>query len=205
MSDLESRSVTATLPDDRARVVLDAVVDLVAERGLAATRLRDVSARVGMVPSHLLYYFGSKEGLFLAALEHAEDVTRRRAARRVARSRDPWTQLDVLIDSGLPSGRGDPRWVIWLEAWELATREPRAARLSQVLGERYAALFEGVIHAGGVCGAFRIPDIEAVVLELMTLLDGLAVRLLVEPSRLSRADAHALIARRSRELLAPPG
>jgi AcrR family transcriptional regulator len=40
-----------------------------AERGYGATSLRSIAARVHVDPALLVHYFGSKEGLFLAALE----------------------------------------------------------------------------------------------------------------------------------------
>jgi AcrR family transcriptional regulator len=40
-----------------------------AERGYEATSLRSIAAKVHVDPALLVHYFGSKEGLFLAALE----------------------------------------------------------------------------------------------------------------------------------------
>lgn len=50
--------------------ILRAAGRLFALRGFAATSIRDISTDSGAGLSNILYHFGSKEGLFLAAIEH---------------------------------------------------------------------------------------------------------------------------------------
>jgi TetR/AcrR family transcriptional regulator len=52
-------------------VILDAARAEFAERGFAATRLQDIGRAAGLSHPTLLYYFGSKEGLYAAVLEQA--------------------------------------------------------------------------------------------------------------------------------------
>ena len=85
------------------QAILDAALDLFAEKGFFGTSLRDVAAAVGVRESALYNYFASKDALFealLAAHQHskierlaplAEGADRRRprparAARRSRRS-----------------------------------------------------------------------------------------------------------------------
>ena len=49
--------------------ILYAAMDEFAERGLPDARIEDVAARAGANRRMIYYYFGSKEGLYLAALE----------------------------------------------------------------------------------------------------------------------------------------
>ena len=55
-------------PDTRAEI-LRAARELFAERGLAGTSVRGVAAGAGVDPSLVHHYFGSKDDLFMAALE----------------------------------------------------------------------------------------------------------------------------------------
>ena len=51
--------------------LLDAAQELFADRGFDATTVRDIGVRAGVDPALIARYFGSKTGLYLAAL-HAE-------------------------------------------------------------------------------------------------------------------------------------
>ena len=60
----QKRNADAT----RARI-LQAALDAFSERGLAATSTDDIAARCGVNKRMIYYYFVSKEGLYLSALE----------------------------------------------------------------------------------------------------------------------------------------
>ena len=52
--------------------MLTAAAELIAERGLARTRIADVAERVGASPALVVYYFDTKENLLIAALRESE-------------------------------------------------------------------------------------------------------------------------------------
>lgn len=56
------------------RALLDAAGVLFDERGYQGATLRDIGERAGVDPALIARYFGGKEGLYLAALEHTEPV-----------------------------------------------------------------------------------------------------------------------------------
>ena len=61
----------------RRQSILDAAIPLFATAGYEQTRVADVAARVGVTEPVIFQNFGSKAGLFVAALERAaEDATR---------------------------------------------------------------------------------------------------------------------------------
>ena len=60
-------------PNTREKV-LETATDLFAEKGYAATSVREIVAKVGVSKPVLYYYFQSKEGLFYAILEWAGNV-----------------------------------------------------------------------------------------------------------------------------------
>lgn len=55
----------------RRQDLLESALSLLAEGGLEGLRTRDVAARAGVNISTLHYYFGTKEALLLALVEHA--------------------------------------------------------------------------------------------------------------------------------------
>jgi AcrR family transcriptional regulator len=54
------------------RALLDAASSLFDERGYQGATLRDIGERATVDPALIARYFGGKEGLYLAALEHSE-------------------------------------------------------------------------------------------------------------------------------------
>ncbi|MCU1476104.1 MAG: hypothetical protein JWQ64_797 [Subtercola sp.] len=69
--------MTLVLPDrddgaDRKQLLLDRIVDYVLENGITQLTLRGLATAVGSNNRMLLYYFGSREELIIAALDGAE-------------------------------------------------------------------------------------------------------------------------------------
>jgi AcrR family transcriptional regulator len=60
-------------PDAR-QAVLDAALELFAERGFERTTMRAVGTRAGVDPALIYHYFGDKDGLLAAALEPPADL-----------------------------------------------------------------------------------------------------------------------------------
>lgn len=63
----------ATTPDVRRRL-LAAAVELFARKGYAATGVQEIVTACGVTKPVLYYYFGSKEGLFLAVMQEALEM-----------------------------------------------------------------------------------------------------------------------------------
>jgi AcrR family transcriptional regulator len=62
------------LSDRRRSSLLEAAFELVAEKGLEGLRTRDIAARAGVNISTLHYYFGTKDALLVALLEHSNGL-----------------------------------------------------------------------------------------------------------------------------------
>ena len=72
--------------EERRRQIADALLRVAATRGLHATGMREVAAEAGVSLRLVQYYFGTKEELLLAAMQH---LAARFSARAVARSGRP--------------------------------------------------------------------------------------------------------------------
>ena len=55
--------------EERRLRILDAAVEVFAERGYTAAKMQDIAARAGVVPSVLYDHFGSKRELHITLLE----------------------------------------------------------------------------------------------------------------------------------------
>ncbi len=68
-----TRTLTAQGASSRERI-LDAAVEMIAERGYAATSVDALCAKAGIVKTALYWHFGSKEGLLAAVIDHVASM-----------------------------------------------------------------------------------------------------------------------------------
>lgn len=91
---------------DRHREILEAAAVLFAERGFAATSVRDIGEKVGLLGGSLYHYIRSKEALFVRIHDLALQTGERRLREAITRTDDPWerltaacvTMLDIQLD-----------------------------------------------------------------------------------------------------------
>jgi TetR/AcrR family transcriptional regulator, cholesterol catabolism regulator len=80
---------------DRYRDILEAAAALFAERGYAATSIRDIGERVGLLGGSLYHHIKSKEALFIRIHDLALDAAADRIMAAVEAHRDPWDRLET--------------------------------------------------------------------------------------------------------------
>lgn len=158
--------------------VLQAVVDVVAERGLSDTRVVDVAERAKMTKSHVLYYVGSRSRMLLEALRWIEESLSAETSRALADVEDPETRLRLLLEPAVATGVNDARWVLWLEAWENSPRDEEVAQVQQRLARDWISLLADELRQGQEAGAFGNFDADEVAEFLSVLNDGLAIQVI---------------------------
>jgi AcrR family transcriptional regulator len=62
---------TKSLTADTPQKLIDVAIELFAANGFKGTSIRDIAKLTGMTISNIYYYFGNKDGLLLAILEHS--------------------------------------------------------------------------------------------------------------------------------------
>ncbi|WP_019629326.1 TetR/AcrR family transcriptional regulator [Actinomadura atramentaria] len=80
----------------RRREIADAVLAIVAERGLQAVSLTEVAARAGVSPGRVQHYFPAKQGLVEAAFERSNEVSAARIRSLVGDDLDRAAPRSVL-------------------------------------------------------------------------------------------------------------
>jgi AcrR family transcriptional regulator len=177
--------------------ILTAAVDLLREEGLWSVRVADVAVRAGTSPTGVIYYFGTKEELFKAAIASAD-------AQFYAAV---WPELDRLpsaIDklAALIVRSSTSEWVLWMDLWSYARRHPELQPAARGFSERWCATITDVIRHGQCTGEFpEAMDTGAVGLRLGALTDGLAVHMvLADPGRTSEHYVDMALAGAAAEL-----
>ena len=69
------------LPEERPQQIIEAALDVFAERGLASARLEDIAKRAGVSKGTIYLYFPNKEALFREVVRQTVVANIERAER----------------------------------------------------------------------------------------------------------------------------
>ena len=185
--------------EDRRRDLLEAAYVVIAEKGLEGLRTRDIAARAGVNISTLHYYFGTKDALIVAVVEHVrEKLTGEGAAQRDARPGDNPPTLEAHLESAWRTFQTTPHLSTVLQELVLrAQRDPRTRAAFRAIHEGWNARVEDVMRSGVERGALRADlDPRAGAPVVTACIIGAMTQLSVNPEgvRLRHRDprAHAL-------------
>lgn len=175
---------------DRHHEILDAAARVITARGLAETRISDIAEQAGVSPGLILYYFDSKDRLLAEALTFANDQFYLRTSREIRRLPSAKDQLRRMVELSVPGylpehGRLD-EWALWIEVWVRALRDPDTATDREVLDERWRSQIAEIVRAGQASGEFTADeDAEELALRLACLIDGLAIQVVLNDSKVT--------------------
>jgi AcrR family transcriptional regulator len=193
------------VPESDARErILEAAADLVAAEGIDNVRIARVAMRAGASTALVHHYFSTREELLEQALLHSFEVVadeRFAAEDEGDAERSATAALAAAIEECLPApGRLERDWVLWVELWLRAAREPQLRPLAASLYGRYHEWLEGVIETGIESGEFERPaNLRVLTDRAMAMLDGLGLRALLRDPTMDIEAARRQVA----ELLAP--
>jgi AcrR family transcriptional regulator len=166
--------------------LLAAAAEVIAERGLAATRISDIAERAGTSAPAVLYWFESKDELLAAALTWEEERFYADVIAKLSPGLSPPERLALFIDASAGGGE----WTLWMEFWSHALRDPESGKTRADLDRRWRAAIADIVREGQESGEFGEADPDDVAATIAALLDGLAVQLSFEdpempPARMS--------------------
>jgi AcrR family transcriptional regulator len=146
---------------------------VIAERGVAATRIADVAERCGVSPPAVLYWFDSKEKLLAEALTADDDRFYEELSERLADEATPRERMVALIEAAAC----DADFALWMELWTWALRDADLRTARERFDSRWRATIESVIADGVAAGEFSADaDPAQTALAIAALIDGLTVQ-----------------------------
>jgi AcrR family transcriptional regulator len=185
------------VPDRRA-AILDAAIGAIARRGVRGLRVEEVAETAGVAVSLLYYYFGSRNGLVRATLDHANE--RATAIPSDAGSGYEQVERTLLAEFDAPTHVRDTS-VVWGEVLASAVFEPELREQVAAASAAWVELVAERIGAGRTDGSIRADaDPLASAERLTALVDGLSSRWLA--GLLERTRARSLLAEAVRVELA---
>jgi AcrR family transcriptional regulator len=176
---------TRTLSNDKAQRIVDAMRSSVARRGVAGSTFDHVAREAGVSRGLLHYYFGTKERLLTEVVRR--DFELRMAALEAALEKAQTAEdvISLLVASLEDLVANDRDLVaVGFELFSLAQRNPEiAAEYAELQAgmRRHIVTVLADKHEQGVLHLAASP--EAVVEVLLSLADGLSLRMLLEPER----------------------
>ncbi|MER5219659.1 TetR/AcrR family transcriptional regulator [Streptomyces flaveus] len=171
---------------ERREELLRAAVEQIEARGVAAVRIADVAAALGVSNALVLYHFSTKEKLVAAAFTYAAEGDLAHLRKLLARRTTALRRLRAAVRWYAPTGRAKG-WRLWIEGWSAALRDPALRDVTRDLDRQWKAALTEVITEGVAAGEFHCPSPMDTALRLTALLDGLAVQMTAYEGAVSRA------------------
>ncbi|MFB6550767.1 MULTISPECIES: TetR/AcrR family transcriptional regulator [unclassified Streptomyces] len=142
--------------DARREHLVGAARAAIIQRGLGATRVRDVADQAGVATGTVTYYFRELDELFDVVFAEAVDRFCTDRERQADSHDDPRRRLTAVLRSGLPTGPDDELCCLLYEFSPQARRRPGDALLRKQLYERQVALYQRILVDGAERGAFTL-------------------------------------------------
>lgn len=180
-----------TLDRDAALLAARGVI---AERGFDRTRYSDVATASGVPVTTLQHAFGSLKAMLLESVQKS-------AASEIAVLRElshdtsdsPWERLQEFIRGAVHPPDEPDSWLLWLELWRLAGRDPEIGADAGVIYAHWYDYVEELVVAGVDAGEFTGPFVQSprdAAVTVVGLIDGLAIGLVI---RADGPDYHRLL------------
>ncbi|WP_329037419.1 TetR family transcriptional regulator C-terminal domain-containing protein [Streptomyces sp. NBC_01725] len=171
--------------EERREDLLRAAIEQIQTRGVAAVRIADVAAVLGVSNALVLYHFSTKEKLLAAAFRYAAEEDLAQLRELLGRRTSALRRLHAATRWYAPTGEAKG-WRLWIEGWAAAPREPALHQVASELDQQWKSALAAVITEGVDAGEFRCADPVATAWRLTALLDGLAVQMTSYAGSLTR-------------------
>ncbi|MFC8431823.1 TetR/AcrR family transcriptional regulator [Streptomyces sp. NPDC057253] len=173
----------------RRRLIVEAAVPLIAERGYASVGVRDVAAAAGVSVGTVTYHFGSVQEI----LSEAMVLQIERYYKGLSEAADQATSgaegLRLLVDA-LFTEDTDRHWRMWFEYWNVGEHHPDPA-FARGQDRRYESWHRQIrtLAERALEGGITSVDLDGFTVRFAALADGLALQRLRQTPPLTVEDA----------------
>jgi AcrR family transcriptional regulator len=176
------------LESARWREIINAASEVIARRGLATTRLKDVADAAGVSLGLVQHNFRHRDQLISETFTTLMGLSTATWRHVSAAETDPLRRLFALLRLHASGSLAfERRWALWVELWSAAQRDPELHNRAQRIYADWHGPFEETLADGVTTGVFRpVHPVGVVAIRLTSLIDGLAVRRLIDPQVVDR-------------------
>ena len=144
----------ATAASDKYQRILDAAIEVIAEKGFFHSRVSEIADRAGVADGTIYLYFKNKDELLMAAIDSAFHGFIGRAQRQLGKITDPRAKLRKMAFLH-PEALGKNRNMAIVFQTELRHSAKFLAQFSHNLLVEYFDLIKNVLREGQEAGVFR--------------------------------------------------
>ena len=163
--------------DQKRGELIKATYQVVAEKGYSAVTLQDIAERAGVSKGSTLYYFATKEELFLGALEWIIEKVHARISEAVAAVDHPVEKVKAAIGAIFANAQESRQFFLaYSDFVSLGTRNKRFHDLNARFYHGCCDLDREIIEAGIQAGHFRKLDLDEASSMMRALVDGLMMQ-----------------------------
>ena len=173
------------ISDIRRRELRQAAFAVLEREGIAGATLEKVAAQAGASKGIVLHYFRNKQELFEHAMREANAVLCHAVVARLRRARTPMERLDAVIEGNFEEHLFlPPLCHAWLSLCAEVPRDDKLARIQKVIHARMRSNL-----LSGLRGLASSVEADDIALGVTALIDGLWLRLGLQPGSVSREQA----------------
>lgn len=187
----------------RRSQILHAAVVVIARDGADRAKLKDIATEAKVSLGMVQHYFRTRDELMAGAFETMMSLSARNWEALGRSAPDPLVHLcaglRLHVYSSTPFAQ---RWGFWVELWSVARRDSALARTAHAVYAQWTRPFTDALHELSRLGVISTDEApEDLSVEILALIDGLAVRTVVDSDALDVDAMHArLLAAASRSL-----
>ena len=180
----------------RKKQIMQATRDVISEKGLDRTTMRDIGQRAGMSAAIVCYYFDDKKRLMKETLMDASTTHRGTLDAIISSDQPPMQKFEAAVRDSLPiSSEQQREWRLWLDYWAEAARDPDFRAFIADSEARFRGYLESIIREGRG-GIFRTDlDPAQLAMSAVAVIEGLAIAYILDPVRVDLETAMDLIKR----------
>ncbi|GAA3737690.1 AcrR family transcriptional regulator [Spinactinospora alkalitolerans] len=178
----------------RRRLLIDATIAVIAEKGPAAVTARAIAGRAGVSPATVIYYYPQMDDLVAAVRDDAVERFCVQRERIADLGPDARSALVRLVAEGLPTGSHDALITAIVQLLAVGRQDERHARHVTEFWLRQVDLFQRVVERGAEEGVFA-PALPArrVAEHVVAFEDSYGIHIISGNRAVTRASALRLI------------
>jgi len=179
---------------ERRQSIARAAWELIGEKGIAATTMRDIAQRAGVSLGVVNHFFENRQDVIDAALAGACETYVASVEELCGESRRPEEVLRSVLWAGLPYSPEQENWArSWLDFWSHASREPA---LREVINNTYDTWRDAIadaVRGAQVTGEVNSGiDADLLAKLIAAVTDGLLLHAVLNPQAFPPADMERL-------------
>ncbi|MFZ4793100.1 MAG: TetR/AcrR family transcriptional regulator [Blastocatellia bacterium] len=174
---MAARQFVQQLEDQRRDELIRATYHEVAEKGYSAVTLQDIATRAGLSKGATLYYFASKEDLFLAALEWMVEQNHARIEQAVNAVDNAIEKVRAAINIIFANAQQSRQFFLaYCDFVSIGTRNKRFHDLNARFYHGCTRVDRRIIELGIETGVFRKVNLDDASSMSRALIDGLMLQ-----------------------------